>query len=303
MTTFGEIRSMLHSPTTDAARIEAWEELLKTLMKEFRTREEEVSEEWLPYVMGVLDQQWPDEARVAPRDWVNKLARGLDPHPLMPLVRAIDVRRKPNPHFISMCQGEGFEWVRHMTFGGQRLKLASVEALAEAETFASLTSLTMHSARLGLHKITALARAPFADNLTRLRLPYCNLKDNGIKALLKHFNVEKIQTLDLRQFETPYQPSYAIEAMEALCKAEVPALLDLDISGWTDPQIPLIILKAPWLPQLERLRLLPQPLALENRPDILPAVLQAITDSELAHETRADRLASMTTEILDVTSY
>ncbi len=137
MTTFGEIRSMLHSPTTDAARIEAWEELLKTLMKEFRTREEEVSEEWLPYVMGVLDQQWPDEARVAPRDWVNKLARGLDPHPLMPLVRAIDVRRKPNPHFISMCQGEGFEWVRHMTFGGQRLKLASVEALAEAETFAT----------------------------------------------------------------------------------------------------------------------------------------------------------------------
>lgn len=296
MTTFGEIRSMLHSPSTDDARIEAWEELLKVLMQEYRGRREEVSEEWLPYVMAVLDQQWPDEARVAPREWVNKIGRGLDPHPLMPLVRAIDVRRKPNPSFVNMCHGTGFEWVRHMTFGSQRLKLGSVQALAQAETFSGLTSLTLHSARLGLRKITTLAGAPFADNLVRLRLPFCELKDNSLQAIVKHMGLERLRTLDLRQAPSWENLVYTHAGVGALADAELPKLRDLDLSGWTDASLPERALGASWVGQLERLVLYPANMVVGSRTwrlQMEPRVRDAIENSALDPEVRAETLATL----------
>ena len=250
LSTFGDLRSLLHGAHTLEVQNERWDELLAILEAAHKATPEEVEEQWLPYVLVQLDT-WEDEARMAPRSWVHMLLRQKSPGVLMALVRAVDVERIGNPKFKRMCEHDGFQWVTHLSFGGHKIRLDSIQELAESEVFTNLTSLVFHDTNLGSVKLHALSRAPFIENLKSLRLPSCELGSNELEVLFKKFALGELRQLDLR--DNPLDDNGAV----AMCNADLPALRHLTLSSQTPLEvIERCLAPSEWSAQLERLTLI-----------------------------------------------
>ena len=249
MSTFGDLRSLLHGAYTLEEQNERWEDLLAMLESAHKSSPDEVEEQWLPYALIQLES-WEDEAKMAPRDWVNKLIRGISPGVLMALVRAIDVARIGNPRFLKVCENDAFQWVTHLSFGGHKIMLESIRALATSRNFTNLTSLVFHDTNLGSVKLNALARASFIPTLKTLRLPNCELGGNEAKVIFDKFPFEALHHLDLRD-----NPLYGSGARE-LREAELPTLKTLTLSSYTSLDIIEECLRdSSWAGSLERFEL------------------------------------------------
>jgi len=303
MAEFGDIRGLLHAPVTRAARQDAWELLLKALQKEYRKRPDEVTEEWLPYVMQMLDRDWPDEARVAPRDWVNALKRGEDKGALMALVRAVDVARMTNPNLQQLFDADGFEWVTHLTFGGYRLKVATLQKLSRSSSFANVRSLTFFQTPIGAGRMRSLNKNSYIDRLTELRLPYCELTDSAMDIVLKN-DLEHLRVLDLRHFSGYWGAMFGRGSWLTLAEHEMPSLRNLDMSGWTDLGDVTALLRAPWVERLERLRVSPMwiddwqrdPRAQRIHATEMNGLLEVLHDSQLPEDVCEDTIRALSEE-------
>jgi len=249
LSTFGDLRSLLHGAYTLEEQNERWEDLLAMLEDAHESNRDEVEEQWLPYALIQLES-WQDEARVAPRDWVNKLIRGVSPGVLMALVRAIDVARIGNPRFMKVCENDAFQWVTHLSFGGHKIMLESIRALGSSQHFTNLTSLVFHDTNLGSVKLNALARASFIDRLKTLRFPNCEIGGNEARVIFGKFSFDALEHLDLRD-----NPLYRSGA-EELRKAKLPALRTLTLSSYTPLDVIADCLgQSEWAEQLERFEL------------------------------------------------
>lgn len=245
MTTFGDVRSLLHTLQEDEEQqVQAWEQLLVSLIRAHRELPGEFEEQWLPYVMGSLEA-WPDEIRLAPRDWINLIINKKDPGPLMQLVRAVDVTRMTNPRLQKMCKQEGFEWVRSLSLGGHIVKSDTIKALAKARSLKNLDGLFCEHGKLGANKIIGLSKAPFMKKIRRLTLRACGLNANAVHKLLAKNTLEHLEHLDLSLNEEEMA-----QAFEALSAHDFPALKTLCLGSYGRVDY-APVLKAPWAARLD----------------------------------------------------
>lgn len=245
MSSFGDVRSLLHGAHNDSTRMAAWDDLLSTVHKAHKKKPREVEEEWFPYVLSML-KTWPDELRICPRAWLNAAIRGDRVPVAMAFVRGVDSTRMRNDRFRLMCTREEFSWVRHLTFGGHLLRLVSVQALRDSEPLSGLTSLHINSAKLGLMKTHALMKSAFRPHLKSLRLVDDWLADKDVEALLKYNIMDHIETLDLSYNHLSFDSAIAFAKQEAPCLKR----LYLNHTHMYSDSLEML-LDAPWIGQLE----------------------------------------------------
>jgi len=103
---FGDVRATLQSPTQDN-----WTALTAALTAAWPLDAALVTEEWLPYVMGHLDD-WPDELRIVPHAWLREerdavLSAETSWRPLIDLGRPLRASDWPKGRVVEVALDAG----------------------------------------------------------------------------------------------------------------------------------------------------------------------------------------------------
>ena len=253
MSGFGELRSLLQARDDDARR-KAWPRLTELFDEALGWGDPEVEHVWFPYAIDALER-WPDRFRWAPKEWIHRLDAGEDLGLRMALVCALRLREYDQPLLRAACEGDAFEWVRHVDLfkcvGEPESRL-----LRRRDLFPSMRSLVLTGALLSPPQWSGIA---FPPELTELGLVACDIGEDEALVIFSEGDFASLESLDVSG-----NPRIG-EGLLELARAELPCLkrLDLDGSWSTRTQLEALI-GTPWWAGLERVRLGRSPMAVRD---------------------------------------
>ena len=252
---FGEVRSLLHQPASRSR----WMELTH-LLDAFAPRI--LVERVIPYVNSSA-KDWPDDYRVAPRRWIERLREGEEV-PQLACAREIIwqgitnslVGEEDVPELLETREQAAMPLqASDIMIKVDPLGFDGAVALERSGCLASITRLSLPRNQLergGLRIMSsALAAAP---NLRVLDLSGCRLGPKDMASLVSHGGFERLEVLDLE--------NNSLDSMGArhLLSRPWPALKRLELSNNRISSSGLEGLEDDILPSLERLGLMGNPI-------------------------------------------
>mgnify|MGYP000132585415 FL=1 len=193
MDPFGELRSKCHEP----ASVEAFAELMRFLERLCEDQPAKSRDEYLPYVMGVLEH-WPDETRLVPRRLKYAFLGNQSEvkAEMVALGRAFAIKhfKLTIPQLERLLASKALPSLTQLELSFCELRDRHIELLAGAET--NLTTLDLGSNKLGPEGIQHLLSSNLREQLVTLRLWQNSLYDDGIEPLTTS-TWPKLEHLDL----------------------------------------------------------------------------------------------------------
>ena len=248
MCDFGDMRALLHDAQTKTQRVSAWREVLGLLGPAHARDTQLVEEQWLAYIAQVV-KNWPHEALVLPRFWLDALIEGRATslvYSVLPLIRALDATRFSGRQIIDLCQREELAGVRHVWLGRRGLPPVSLAFFAHSENFSCLESITIEDVPIVPEAVREMRHATWRHTVRSLTLRSCDLFLYDVASILVNDNFPALAHLHVRGNDPA--------GFNVLARLELDGVRAVSLSGISWVELSQLC-AAPWLEQLESIEL------------------------------------------------